>query len=515
MNGALHFQRVRPRPHGSRRNGTRPAAGAHANAWRLVVAVLSGSMLLGGALLLQAAATPMPAFGEGGVSWPSLQGGPAHTGAVSAGVQPPLRASRASGAPAGSISAVVSVPGLAVADARQSVIGFDPANGRVLWAVPRISGPLDPPAIDPSVGENGVVVYAQGNGSGLTGMVAIDPSSRRQLWHFTLGKPALGAPTIANGAVYFGARDDFVYALNAATGSLVWKTKTVGPVDTSPAVADGKVYVVAESTAARQARLYALSASDGTVAWTYAASILALGTSSPTVADGMVLVGMGDLRMHAVDATTGRLRWTQRVRSVFSPRSTPAFAGGSVYVADEGGGLYRMRAGDGSRIWDYQFDSFTGSGAPLVVGGVTYLGLLDGSVAAVDGQGFLVWKASVAGGGIGALTPVGDTLLAPAEGGKGRAGGALLLAHDPTGVLGHVESPTKLRPGIALLDFAVAFLVMLAALLALFRLFVKRRADAVRQGGEPDGDRATAGGNAESWQGPEPSGEGLTEGVEA
>jgi len=481
---------------------------------RLLRAVLVAWVLGAAAATLLLGAAPLPAFGQDGVSWPSLQGGSEHTGSVPHGVQPPLRASRGPGATAGSISAVVSVPGVAVADARESVVGFEAYTGRVLWTVPRISGPLDPPAIDASVGDNGVVVYPQGNGGSLTGVAAIDLSSRRQLWHYTLGKPALGAPTISNGMVYFGARDDFVYALDAATGRLVWKTKTAGPVDTSPAVAGGKVYVVAESTAARQARLYALNASDGKVAWNYATSILALGTSSPTFPAGMVFVGMGDSRIHALNATTGHLRWTQRVRSVFSPRSTPAVAGSSVYVADDDGGLYRFQARDGSRIWDYQFDSLTGSGAPLVVGETTYLGLLDGSVAAVDDQGFLVWKAKLANGGVGPLTPAGNTLLAPAEGGSGHAGGILVLAHDPTGALEHVVSPTKLRPGIALFDYAVAFVIMLAALLALFGLLAKRRADAARPGGGSDGQPGAADGGGD-LVGSGQSRDDLTEGAEA
>lgn len=30
-------------------------------------------------------------------------------------------------------------------------------------------------------------------------------------------------PAIANGIVYFGSDDDYIYALNASTGTLVWR----------------------------------------------------------------------------------------------------------------------------------------------------------------------------------------------------------------------------------------------------------------------------------------------------
>jgi len=43
--------------------------------------------------------------------------------------------------------------------------------------------------------------------------------------------------------VYIGSYDNNVYALDAGTGALLWQYTTGQPVASSPAVADGVVYV--------------------------------------------------------------------------------------------------------------------------------------------------------------------------------------------------------------------------------------------------------------------------------
>jgi glucose dehydrogenase len=48
---------------------------------------------------------------------------------------------------------------------------------------------------------------------------------------------------VANGIVYVGSNDGGVYALDAATGKVLWKVLTVGAVDSSPEESNGVVYV--------------------------------------------------------------------------------------------------------------------------------------------------------------------------------------------------------------------------------------------------------------------------------
>ena len=62
-------------------------------------------------------------------------------------------------------------------------------------------------------------------------------------WSYTTGFYVESSPAVANGVVYVGSDDDNVYALNARTGAKLWSYATGSAVDSSPAVASGMIYV--------------------------------------------------------------------------------------------------------------------------------------------------------------------------------------------------------------------------------------------------------------------------------
>ena len=63
------------------------------------------------------------------------------------------------------------------------------------------------------------------------------------IWNYTPGGDVISSPAVADGKVYVGSYDNNVYCLDAATGANIWNYTTGGWVWSSPAVADGKVYV--------------------------------------------------------------------------------------------------------------------------------------------------------------------------------------------------------------------------------------------------------------------------------
>jgi len=95
---------------------------------------------------------------------------------------------------------------------------------------------------------------------------ALDERTGTPLWHFTTGLTA-GQPCPARGivstaavaedpathraVVYFGAGDGYLYALDAANGTMLWKARVVIPSQTvndayiwsSPTLANGKIYI--------------------------------------------------------------------------------------------------------------------------------------------------------------------------------------------------------------------------------------------------------------------------------
>jgi len=85
--------------------------------------------------------------------------------------------------------------------------------------------------------------------------------------------------------------------VDARTGDEYWNYATRGRVDSSPAVADGVVYV-----GSHDHTLYALSAQAGEKLWSYTTggSII----SSPTVADRVLFVGSNDHNLYAFNLTS-------------------------------------------------------------------------------------------------------------------------------------------------------------------------------------------------------------------
>ena len=77
------------------------------------------------------------------------------------------------------------------------------------------NGPVTAPVI---VGDLLVVNDREGRR-----VVGLDATTGAARWEFATDAYVLTTPTIAPGRVVFGARDGYVYALDAATGILVWR----------------------------------------------------------------------------------------------------------------------------------------------------------------------------------------------------------------------------------------------------------------------------------------------------
>ena len=112
-------------------------------------------------------------------------------------------------------------------------------------------------------------------------------------WSYTTGGAVESSPAVANGVVYIGSDDGNLYALNASTGAKLWSYNSGHLLEkSSPAVANGVVYVGSSDD-----KIYALNASTGATLWSYNAGKTLV--SSPAVANGMVYVGSTDGEVYA------------------------------------------------------------------------------------------------------------------------------------------------------------------------------------------------------------------------
>lgn len=221
-------------------------------------------------------------------------------------------------------------------------------------------------------------------------------------WQYALPAQINENPVVANGVVYFttGYQDYALYAVNAATGALLWKNATVG-ASYAPTVANGLVYIGGQSPTAG---VYAFNASTGDLVWRYASSVDA---SQITVADGVLYAGV-DTAMVALDPSTGKFLWSYVTDAAVQ---SPAVANGAVYFQTiyfiypntYVNTLYAVDASTHQVRWQHQWTLGGALIPPPVVGG---------SVVYFDGSAFDAVTGTLLWGG-----PTGDdTIPAMANG---------------------------------------------------------------------------------------------------
>lgn len=247
-----------------------------------------------------------------------------------------------------------------------SLLAIDAATGDLTWSRDLGGQVWSSAAVD------GEFLYIASGHS----VVSLDKATGGARWTRAVG-PIKSAPAVAGGRVFVvTTKDHVLHALDDNTGTPLWNLATgqEGGNESlaSPAYADGVVYVPGIPT------MYAVDAATGAVLWT--ADVQFIPWSSPAIANRVVYVASA-FQMFAFDAGTGELLWTQDAIDgvIFS---SPAVANGVVYV---GGGadsaVYAFDAADGTLLWTAPTRNNAYS-SPVILNGVAYFGSGDGQVQA-------------------------------------------------------------------------------------------------------------------------------------
>lgn len=353
-----------------------------------------------------------------------FRGDPAHTGVYSAAGQARVQKERWRFKTGNVNRSTPVVVGDTVYVGSQSgkLYALETGSGKPKWEFAASSEISSSPAVAEGL------VYINSD----SGFFAVDAASGRQAWQIKTGEPVAfdrrwdyfqSSPVYADGAVYFGSVDGFVYAVEAKSGKELWKYKTLGRVRSSPAVKDGVVYA-----GSMDGNLYALDARTGQLKWKFKTegdAFFPTGEvqSSPAVADGLIFFGSRDGHLYAVDAAAGEKKWAFSHDGSWCI-SSPAvwqglvFAGSSdgmfVNAVDERTGQEKWRAKLPARVFSSVavadgnvyfgtwggdvdwYDARTGkqTGAtmaeaavhtsPVIADGVLYFGSDDGYIYAVE-----------------------------------------------------------------------------------------------------------------------------------
>ena len=133
-----------------------------------------------------------------------------------------------------------------------------------------------------------------------------DPDIGREIWRFGGVKDGvLTSIAVSENRAVFGGRDGACYALDASTGSLVWRHDVETPIVSSPAIVGTQVLFGADD-----GWLYCVDLNDGHEVWAHDTSddLLLFGTadggirSSPAVAAGKVVFGASNGNVYCLES---------------------------------------------------------------------------------------------------------------------------------------------------------------------------------------------------------------------
>ena len=225
-------------------------------------------------------------------------------------------------------------------------------------------------------------------------------------WTFRTRGEIVSSPAIANGVVYVGSNDGKLYAIDQQTGSQKWDFSTVARITSSPAIANELVYC-----SSYDGSFFAVDAANGKLKWkfriagerrysaTHLHGSLPAGEimpdpfdvylSSPAIWNGAVYFGSGDGNIYSLDALTGKLKWKFPTGDVV--HASPAIADGKIYIGSWDSYFYSLDAATGKELWrfktgdDPDIHNQVGiQSSATVSNGVVYFGCRDSNFYALD-----------------------------------------------------------------------------------------------------------------------------------
>jgi len=281
-----------------------------------------------------------------------------------------------------------------IISADASISAFSTSTGAPLWSFVPPAGQLSHP-----IGAGGGRVFAQSEGGPV---YALDASTGSVLWKRWIGgESTYSGAMVTGGVVYVPARTK-LFALDAATGVTLWKNVAdhfgVSCVST-PAVSGGLVVVTTFDG------VWAFDRASGALVWSLPWT--RGDCSSAAIVDGAVYAAAWRTEVK-LDLATGAVIWRKTLQSGNRASSSPAVANGVVVVHVDRFGrpvrdIVTARSMDtGNVVWSVgnepgNLQSVPGS-SPVIAGGVVYVGYSAQFVRAFDvSNGKLLWEAPLDG----------------------------------------------------------------------------------------------------------------------
>lgn len=221
------------------------------------------------------------------------------------------------------------------------LVSLNLSSGAVWWSVETGSIHLSSPAVHDEavyVGVMGLFDDATLTWEPPYGLLSVWEGNGSLRWFFPTDGPVASSPALSAGVAYVTSRSGSLYGITVA-GELVFRTP-IGPSTSSPAVAGGTIYA-ASGVLGTEGKVVAVTAA-GNIVWEFAPNGPV--QSSITLASGHVLFATNAAAgtLYALNATDGSLAWRYQPAPAQYILATPVILEGVVFVASDGGFLYAV-----------------------------------------------------------------------------------------------------------------------------------------------------------------------------
>ena len=185
---------------------------------------------------------------------------------------------------------------------------------------------------------------------------------------------AVGVSVVA-GVVYAQSDDGFVYAVNAQTGKLIWRTSPVATTFMGQPIMQGDIVYV----------------NAGTVGFNFSnAQLFGKPGESPVRGAGVAFNGI-----YALDRKSGALLWHFDTKGDVMP--TPALDDGRLVLPTGTGEVFALEPKTGRQLWVNKLPGMGNMSSPAIYRGKVYVGMsVPASLACLDARtGKMIWTGQI------------------------------------------------------------------------------------------------------------------------
>lgn len=212
---------------------------------------------------------------------------------------------------------------------------------------------------------------------------ALDLNSGQERWSFSDEDDRAAAfytsPAVADNLIIVGGYNNIVYALDRTSGVERWRfTEANDRIIGAPAVAGDLILIPSAD-----GRLYALNTNTGTKVWTFPAegSLTKALWSMPLIDGQNIYISSMDHHVYALNLETGKKRWEQDLSGAIA--DTPTLVNGLLLVGTFSEQMIALDVATGTTQWTLDTEGWVW-GNPVVSNSVAYFGDIAGVFYAVD-----------------------------------------------------------------------------------------------------------------------------------